>query len=74
MYYAYDRRLEVDAEKYQVEPFNILQELCMREALGQLEAPKMTLRRNKFGRNRLSQNLRLASYEEKKDKKKEKGT
>jgi RimJ/RimL family protein N-acetyltransferase len=70
-YYAFDHRLEVDAEKYQVEPFNILQELWMREALGQLEAPKMTIRRNKFGRTGLPLNLRLASDIDEEDEKKD---
>jgi len=72
-YYAFDHRLEVDAEKYQVEPFNILQELWMREALGQLEAPKMTIRRNKFGRTGLPLNLRLASDIDEEDEKKDRG-
>jgi len=72
-YYAFDHRLEVDAEKYQVEPFNILQELWMREALGQLETPKMTIRRNKFGRTGLPLNLRLASDIDEEDEKKDRG-
>jgi len=72
-YYAFDHRLEVDAEKYQVEPFNILQELWMREALGQLEAPKMTIRRNKFGRTGFPLNLRLASDIDEEDEKKDRG-
>ena len=72
-YYAFDHRLEVDAEKYQVEPFNILQELWMREALGHLEAPKMTIRRNKFGRTGLPLNLRLASDIDEEDEKKDRG-
>jgi RimJ/RimL family protein N-acetyltransferase len=71
LYFAYDHALEVAAERLGVEPFIFIQDLWFREASGQLEAPKMTIRRNQFGGNRLSQNLRLASYEDKKDKKKE---
>jgi RimJ/RimL family protein N-acetyltransferase len=69
LYFAYDHALEVAAERLGVEPFILIQDLWFREASGQLEAPKMTIRRNQFGGNRLSQNLRLASFEDKKDKK-----
>lgn len=72
-YYAYDHRLEVEAERLQVEPFILLQDLWFREAIGEIEAPKMITRRNKFGRNRLSQNLRFASDEDEKDDKTDKG-
>jgi RimJ/RimL family protein N-acetyltransferase len=72
-YYAFDHRLEVEAERMQVEPFILLQDLWFREAIGEIEAPKMITRRNKFGRNRLSQNLRFASDEDEEDDKKEKG-
>jgi hypothetical protein len=72
-YYAFDHRLEVEAERLKVEPFILLQDLWFREAIGEIEAPKMITRRNKFGRNRLSQNLRFASDEDEEDDKKDKG-
>ena len=63
LYYAYAHLLETEAEKYQVEPFNILQEIWMREAMGQIKPPKMITRQSKFGKTRLSQNLRFFSDE-----------
>jgi hypothetical protein len=57
----------------QVEPFILLQDLWFREAIGEIEAPKMITRRNKFGRNRLSENLRFASDEDEEEDKKDKG-
>ena len=72
-YYAFDHRLEVEAERLQVEPFILLQDLWFREAIGEIVAPKMITRRNKFGRNRLSQNLRFASDEDEENDKKDKG-
>ena len=70
-YYAFDHRLEVEAERLQVEPFIHLQDLWFREAIGEIEAPKMITRRNVSGSNRLSQTLRFASDED--EEKKEKG-
>ena len=69
LYFAFDHALEVAAERLGVEPFLLVQDLWFREATGRLEAPKMTIRRNQVGGNRLSQNLRLASFEDKKEKK-----
>lgn len=60
-YYAFDHALEVAAERLGVEPFLLIQDLWFREANGEIEAPKMVIRRNTSGRNRLSQNLRFAS-------------
>lgn len=73
LYFAFDHALEVEAERLGVEPFLLIQDLWFREATGRLEAPKMTIRRNQVGGNRLSQNLRLASFEDKRDKNNEKG-
>jgi RimJ/RimL family protein N-acetyltransferase len=73
LYFAFDHALEVAAERLGVEPFLLIQDLWFREATGRLEAPKMTIRRNQVGGNRLSQNLRLASFEHKRDKNNEKG-
>jgi len=44
LYYAYDNRLEVEAERMQVEPYILLQDLWFREAIGDIEAPKMKTR------------------------------
>jgi RimJ/RimL family protein N-acetyltransferase len=60
-YYAFDHRLEVEAEQLQVEPYILLQDLWFREAIGEIEAPKMIEKQNISGRNRLSQNLRIVS-------------
>ena len=69
LYFAFDHALEVAAERLGVEPFLLIQDLWFREAIGEIEAPKMITRRNKFGRNRLSQNLRFASDEDEEDDK-----
>jgi RimJ/RimL family protein N-acetyltransferase len=61
LYFAFDHALEVAAERLGVEPFLLIQDLWLREATGEIEAPKMVIRRNTTGRNRLSQNLRFAS-------------
>jgi hypothetical protein len=71
MYLAFDHALEVRADRLGVEPFILLQDLWFREALGQVEAPKMIVRRNQVGGNRLSQNLRFASDEGGEDRKKD---
>ena len=64
MYFAYDHGLEVAAERLGVEPLILIQDLWFREELGQIEAPKMIVRRNVSGRNRLSENLRLVGDED----------
>ena len=62
-YYAFDNRLEVEAERRQVKPYIFLLDLWFSEAIGEIEAPEMKIRRNKFGKTRLSQNLRFFSDE-----------
>lgn len=63
MYYAFDHRIEVMAEEKNLQPINLLEQLWELEALGEIETPKMEIRRSKFGKTRLSQNLRFFSDE-----------
>ena len=63
MYYAFDHRIEVMAEEKNLQPINLLEHLWELEALGEIETPKMEIRRSKFGKTRLSQNLRFFSDE-----------
>ena len=63
MYYAFDNRIEVMAEEKKLQPINLLEQLWMLEALGIIPTPKMEIRRSKFGKTRLSQNLRFFSDE-----------
>ena len=63
MYYAFDHRLEVMAEEKKLQPINLLEHLWMLEAFGEIENPKLEIRRSKFGKTRLSQNLRFFSDE-----------
>ena len=63
MYYAFDHQIEVMAEEKNLQPINLLEHLWELEALGEIETPKMEIRRSKFGKTRLSQNLRFFSDE-----------
>ena len=63
MYYAFDHQIEVIAKEKNLQPINLLEYLWELEALGEIETPKMEIRRNKFGKTRLSQNLRFFSDE-----------
>jgi hypothetical protein len=63
MYYAFDNRIEVLAEEKKLQPIDLIEQLWMLEALGVIETPKMEIRRSKFGKTRLSQNLRFFSDE-----------
>jgi RimJ/RimL family protein N-acetyltransferase len=63
MYYAFDNRIEVIAEEKNLEPINLLEQLWILEALGVIPTPKMEIKRSKFGKTRLSQNLRFFSDE-----------
>jgi RimJ/RimL family protein N-acetyltransferase len=63
MYYAFDHRIEVIAEEKNLQPINLLEHLWELEALGEIETPKMEIKRSKFGKTRLSQNLRFFSDE-----------
>ena len=63
MYYAFDNRIEVMAEEKKLQPINLLEQLWMLEALGVIPTPKMEIKRSKFGKTRLSQNLRFFSDE-----------
>ena len=63
MYYAFDHRIEVMAEEKNLQPINLLEHLWELEALGEIETPKMEIKRSKFGKTRLSQNLRFFSDE-----------
>jgi hypothetical protein len=51
------------AEEKKLQPINLLEHLWMLEAIGVIETPKMEIRRSKFGKTRLSQNLRFFSDE-----------
>jgi RimJ/RimL family protein N-acetyltransferase len=68
MYYAFDHRIEVTAEEKKLKPINLLEHLWMLEAIGVIETPKMEIRRSKFGKTRLSQNLRFFSDESERPK------
>jgi RimJ/RimL family protein N-acetyltransferase len=61
MYYAFDHRIEVMAEEKKLQPINLIEHLWMLEALGEIETPRMTIKPSKFGKTRLSQNLRFFS-------------
>jgi RimJ/RimL family protein N-acetyltransferase len=63
MYYAFDHQIEVIAEEKNLQPIDLLEHLWELEALGEIETPKMEIRRSKFGKTRLSQNLRFFSDE-----------
>jgi RimJ/RimL family protein N-acetyltransferase len=63
MYYAFDHRIEVMAEEKKLEPIDLLDYLWFLESIGVAETPKMEIRRSKFGKTRLSQNLRFFSDE-----------
>ena len=63
MYYAFDNRIEVLAEEKKLQPIDLIEQLWMLEALGVIKTPKMEIRRSKFGKTRLSQNLRFFSDE-----------
>lgn len=63
MYYAFDNRIEVLAEEKKLQPIDLIEQLWMLEALGVIETPIMEIRRSKFGKTRLSQNLRFFSDE-----------
>jgi len=54
MYYAFDHRIEVIAEEKNLQPINLLEHLWELEALGEIETPKMEIKRSKFGKTRLS--------------------
>ena len=68
MYYAFDHRIKVTAEENNLQPINLLKRLWMLEALGEIPTPKMEIRRSKFGKTRLSQNLRFFSDESERPK------
>ena len=63
MYYAFDHRIEVMAEEKKLQPIDLLDYLWFLESIGVAETPKMEIRRSKFGKTRLSQNLRFFSDE-----------
>jgi hypothetical protein len=63
MYYAFDHRIEVMAEEKKLQPIDLLEYLWFLESIGVAETPKMEIRRSKFGKTRLSQNLRFFSDE-----------
>jgi RimJ/RimL family protein N-acetyltransferase len=63
MYYAFDNRIEVMAEEKKLQPIDLLDYLWFLESIGVAETPKMEIRRSKFGKTRLSQNLRFFSDE-----------
>jgi len=63
MYFAFDHRIEVMAEEKKLQPIDLLEHLWMLEAIGVAETPKMEIRRSKFGKTRLSQNLRFLGVE-----------
>lgn len=63
MYYAFDHQIEVIAEEKNLQPITLLEHLWGLEAIGEIETPKMEIRRSKFGKTRLSQNLRFFSDE-----------
>lgn len=63
LYYAFDNRIEVIAEENNLQPIELLEDLWMLEAWGAIPTPKMEIRRSKFGKTRLSQNLRFFSDE-----------
>jgi len=63
MYYAFDHQIEVIAEEKNLQPIDLLEHLWELEALGEIETPKMEIRRSRFGKTRLSQNLRFFSDE-----------
>ena len=63
MYYAFDHRIEVMAEEKKLQPIDLLDYLWVLESIGVAETPKMEIRRSKFGKTRLSQNLRFFSDE-----------
>ena len=63
MYYAFDNRIEILAEEKKLQPIDLIEQLWMLEALGVIETPKMEIIRSKFGKTRLSQNLRFFSDE-----------
>ena len=63
MYYGFDHRIEVMAEEKKLQPIDLLDYLWFLESIGVAETPKMEIRRSKFGKTRLSQNLRFFSDE-----------
>ena len=63
LYYAFDHQIEVIAEEKDLQPITLLEHLWGLEAIGEIETPKMEIRRSKFGKTRLSQNLRFFSDE-----------
>ena len=63
MFYAFDHRIEVMAEEKKLQPIDLLDYLWFLESIGVAETPKMEIRRSKFGKTRLSQNLRFFSDE-----------
>ena len=68
MYYAFDHRIEVMAEEKKLQPIDLLDYLWFLESIGVAETPKMEIRRSKFGKTRLSQNLRFFSDESERPK------
>ena len=63
MYFAFDHQIEVMAKEKNLQPITLLEHLWELEAIGKIETPKMEIRRSKFGKTRLSQNLRFFSDE-----------
>lgn len=65
LYLAFAHRLEVEAGENQLNPLDLLEVLWIQEALGFIEAPKKMIIKPKFGKTRISQNLRFFSDSDK---------